>query len=64
MSNKDNNHQDNPEDSFPTVSLPGTGTGDTFKMTQIGPYKLIKMLGDLVQGGGYVWWWGYRAENR
>ena len=36
----------NIEDSFPTVSLPGTGSGDAFQATQIGPYKLCRMLGE------------------
>ena len=39
-------------DDFPTVSLPGTGSGGTFQMTQIGPYKLVRTLGE--GGFGYV----------
>ncbi len=39
-------------DDFPTVSLPGTDSGGTFQMTQIGPYKLVRTLGE--GGFGYI----------
>jgi len=52
MEQINNNNASNPEDDFPTVSLPGAGSGDSFEMTQIGPYKLVRTLGE--GGFGYV----------
>ncbi len=49
---KEEDKKPSAESGFPTVSLPGTGSGDTIQMTQIGPYKLIRTLGE--GGFGYV----------